>query len=198
MNTLEEAQLYFQSKGYKTAIHTFNPDKLMEVESQLIIQGQKMAPIPDTDEPYYRVRVAIGKQKTQWQFQPPYFQRAIEIKALAEAVQLAESILGSPVSERSWEDSISSIEEAKTYLEAQGYSTEFLPPTSKRLVIYGLKTPNPSIPNGFDFGNAVMLTAIKEGWMVDRPFLRVPSKHARLVVAVVFAEDMVGPPFKSL
>lgn len=196
MNTLDATQTYFHEKGYDTEIYTFKPEQQTQANAQLIIRGQKMPPIPHTNEPYYRVRVAICDLKLQWEVLPPYFQSPIKVNTITEAITLAESILESPLSERTWNDSMHTIEQAKNYLEAQGYSTEFLPTKSNRLVIYGLKSMNSDHPKGFDFGSAVTLSQVQEGWIVDRPFNHVTPKHESLDVAVVFAEDMLGPPFE--
>lgn len=171
MNTLEEAQTHFQSKGYDTEIYTFKLEPLNRVESPLIIRGQKMPPIPNTNEAYYRVQIEILFDKGKWKVQRPWFQPSVWFNKLVEAISFAEETLVSPIYRGGWTSSMRTIEEAKDYFDAKGYGTEFLPPTSKRLLIHGLQVLHASHPDGFYFRSAILITGNEGvGLQIDRLF----------------------------
>jgi hypothetical protein len=104
------------------------------------------------------------------------------------------------MSERTWRNSIHTLEQAKAYLEVKGYSTEFLSSINgySRLLIYGRKVLDPSKPNHFDYKSMTALVKGNEKWsVIDNPFNHTPPSHEILDVVVVFIEDILGPPFEE-
>lgn len=94
MNTLEDAEIYFKSKGYIAEICTFNFDVL---ETKLMVKGRRSLSGLGPELYMCRSAVFIVKLVDKWQIENPYRRENPIVETLRDAVFLAEDLLGPPI-----------------------------------------------------------------------------------------------------
>lgn len=96
MQTLEDAEKYFQSKGYNAEICTF---KFSVLETKLMVRGRRTPLDPQLGIIGYGSGLFILFTDDEWHLESReilYFQLESKFKSLADAVFAAEAILGPP------------------------------------------------------------------------------------------------------
>lgn len=96
MNTLEDAQLYFQSKGYVSQIYP--PfEKFGETEPKLMLMGRRRPSGLGHGIFAYRSGMFLIAMVDGWKIQRPNYPVISGLNSLIEAVALVEDLLGPPI-----------------------------------------------------------------------------------------------------
>lgn len=98
MNTLDDAQLYFQSKGYYAEFPTLNGGHWSK--RKLMVRGRQVPPSPKSlGLTLYGSGLFIFTVDNEWHLEGPgirYSRLESKFKHLSDAVSTAEDILGLP------------------------------------------------------------------------------------------------------
>jgi hypothetical protein len=196
MNTLEEAQAYFQSKGY-------NADFLFGKQEgeplQLTIRGRR-----GFSETLgllgYRSAVLILFTDNRWKlehYRMDHYRLLLTFEHLSDAVAAAEANLGPPIEPLKKEMTL--LEDAHIYFQVKGYHAEIFeddyPP---KLLVLGRQissAPNFSLIRYCT--EVFILMTMDTVWHLKSPVFKehsVQSTFKTLQEAVAAAEVILGPP----